>query len=105
MQMGMKPSLPRTLARLGSHRTRILPRLYTTCADADKDEHSTEKALSPNLHGITPYSGPRQVEWLSDDVRVPDNKPVALLWPCCSIRQPTVCAVVCCTAHLFSNRV
>ena len=88
-KLGVKPSLPRTLARVGSHKASILPLLYTTRADADRDEFTTERALGPTLNGVTQYAGPRHTEWLFDDVRVPDNKPVAQLGAE-ALNKPTV---------------
>ena len=64
---------------MGSHKASILPLLYTTNTDADKDELTTERALGPTLNGVTPYAGPGHSKWLFDDVRVPDNKYVPQL--------------------------
>ena len=46
-------SLPRTLARLGSHKASILPMQEATRQNIDTREHLIEKMLHPTLNGLS----------------------------------------------------
>ena len=53
-KMGHRPSLARTLARLGGHKASILPLQFATRKNIDAREHDMEAALAPTLNGVTP---------------------------------------------------
>ena len=76
-KFGHKPSLPRTLARVGTHKASIVPLHFTNRQEADRHEAAAEQLLSPTLNGVAPYTGPKNIEWLADDIPMPDNKPLA----------------------------
>ena len=74
-----RASLPRTLARSGTHKASILPLQETTRQNIDAKEHLIEKILHPTLNGVTPYCGMRHIGWLYGDLSVPDRRPIQQL--------------------------
>ena len=75
-KLGNRPSLPRTLARVGTHSASILPLQYATRQNIDARENLTERILAPTLNRVTPYRGYRHIEWLYRDVQIPEHKSV-----------------------------
>ena len=67
-KMGHRPSLARTLARLGGHKASILPLQVATRRNVDSREHEMEAALAPTLNGVTPYRGLQNAEWIFQDL-------------------------------------
>ena len=98
-KLGHKPSLPRTLARVGRHSATIVSLHFTDRQSANRSEHATEPILAPTLNGVTPYSGEKNIEWLygacnlaqkrcgTVGVSIPHSQPLPL--QCMSAHAPT----------------